>query len=256
LRGYKVIKANDLVRQSRYQLSLQEQKIILFLISKITPDSTDFSCINFEITEFCDVCGIGKDGGKSYKNVKDAIKKLADKSLWVRTDSGKNVLLRWINRAWLEEKDGTIQIWLHDDMKPYLLDLHQKFTQYELLYTLAMKSQYSIRLYELLRSYEYQKGLLIDIDEMREMLAVTAYPRYQDFRRNVIEMAIGEINSLSDIVVTYKAIKTNGGKIDKIEFTIRLKKDMDERLQTWNRIDKVLNPKQTPLFAQLQLTEN
>ena len=99
LRGYKVIKANDLVRQSRYQLSMQEQKIILFLISKITPDSTDFSCIDFEITEFCDVCGIGKEGGKSYKNVKDAIKKLADKSLWVRMDSGKNVLLRWINKA-------------------------------------------------------------------------------------------------------------------------------------------------------------
>jgi len=118
-----------------------------------------------------------------------------------------------------------------------------------------MKSQYSIRLYELLRSYEYQKGLLIDIDEMREMLAVMAYPRYQDFRRNVVEMAIGEINNLSDIVVTYKAIKANG-RINKIEFTIRLKKEMDERLQTWNRIDKVLNPKQTPLFAQLQLTEN
>ena len=98
-REYKIIKSNDLIQKSRFQLSVQEQKIILYIISKIKPNDKDLSLQDIKITEFCKICGIDYDNGKNYKNVKDTIKTLADKSLWLTLDNGYDVLLRWITTA-------------------------------------------------------------------------------------------------------------------------------------------------------------
>lgn len=246
-RRHKIVKSNDLVQKARFQLTLQEQKIILYLISKIKPSDDNFIYQDFSITDFCKVCGIDYKSGKNYKHVKDTIKALSDKSVWLIHDAGAETLVRWINKAWVNKKSGIIKLRLDDDMKPYLLQLQERFTSYELYYTLAMRSQYSIRLYEILKSYEYRRRKDFEIDELKRILFADNYTRYPDFKRKVIDIAIREINDLSDINVTYEVIKT-GRKVSKIEFFIKLKKDIDERMQTWTRIEEILNPAQMTLF--------
>jgi plasmid replication initiation protein len=246
IRSYKVVKANDLVQKARFQLTMQEQKIVLYLISKIKPEDKDFMHQNFRITEFCKVCGIDYDNGKNYKNVKDTIKTLSDKSVWLMNDAGTEMLVRWISKAWINKKSGAVKLRLDDDMKPYLLHLQERFTSYELLYTLAMRSQYSIRLYEILKSYEYQYRKIFEVEELKRILFAENYTRYPDFKRKVIEIAVLEINDLSDIFITYEPIK-KGRKFNKIEFFIRLKRDINERLLTWEKIENTINPKQINL---------
>ena len=250
LRDYKVVKSNDLIQRSRFQLSLQEQKIVLYLISKIKPDDQDFMTYEFSIIEFCQVCGIDYDNGKNYKNIKDTIKNLADKSVWVTLDTGMETLIRWINKAWISKQSGLINVLMDDDMKPYLLQLKERFTQYELLYTLAMRSQYSIRLYELLKSYEYQKNRTFDIDALKKILFAEHYKRFPDFKRSVLDKAMREINDLSDVNVSYEIIK-EGRRFAKLEFNISLKEDVQERLQTLARIDEALNPSQMSIFEKM-----
>jgi plasmid replication initiation protein len=117
-----------------------------------------------------------------------------------------------------------------------------------------MKSQYSIRLYELLKSYEHKNNLTIGIEEVKRMLSAEIYNRHQDFRRKVIELAIKEINALTDIAVAYEFIK-EGRKYAKVAFYIRLKKDLDERMHAWGKIDEALNPDQISLFSVLNAQE-
>lgn len=247
LRDYKVVKSNDLIQKSRFQLSLQEQKIILYMISKIKPDEEYFNIQNFSIKEFCRVCGIDNTNGKNYKNVKDAIKTLADKSVWIILENGTESLVRWINKAWINKKSGIIKIRLDDEMRPYLLQLQNRFTSYELLYTLAMKSQYSIRLYELLKSYEYLHKKLFKIEEFKQLLSAENYIRFPDLKRYVLDIAMREINDLSDITVTYEIIK-EGRRYAKLDFSIKHKKGLDERIKTLSMIDNVLSPEQMCLF--------
>jgi len=255
LRGHTIVKSNDLIQKSRFQLSLQEQKIILFLISRIKPTDDDFIYQDFSTSEFCKICGVDSDNGKNYKNVKDTIKALADKSLWLMLDNGTETLVRWINKAWISKKSGIIKVRLDDDMKPYLLQLQSRFTQYELLYTLAMRSQYSIRLYELLKSYEYtKKPIRFEIEELKRLLSAGNYTRYPDFKRFVIDIAMREINDLSDLTFTYEIIKT-GRKFGKIEFFVKLKEDVSERLQTWAKIDEIINPAQMNFFEKVQVAK-
>ncbi|MCL2593376.1 MAG: replication initiation protein, partial [Defluviitaleaceae bacterium] len=189
--------------------------------------------------------------GKNYKNIKEAIKTLADKSLWLLLDSGSEALIRWINKAWINKRSEIIKIRLDDDMKPYLLQLQHRFTQYELLYTLAMRSQYSIRLYELLKSYVYRfKNKDFDIDELKLLLSAENYNRYPDFKRYVLDTALREINDLSDIAIAYEPQK-DGRRYAKIIFSMRVKKEYSERIQTWARIDEIINPAQISLFDKI-----
>lgn len=250
IRDYKVVKSNDLIQKSRFQLSLQEQKIILYMISKIKPDDEIFMEQEFKIIEFCRVCGIETNSGKNYKNVKDAIKALADKSVWVTLETGSETLVRLINKAWINRKSGVIKIQLDDDMKPYLLQLQERFTSYELLYTLAMKSQYSVRLYELLKSYEWRHRQTFQIEELKRILSAENYTRFPDFKRYVLDISMREINDLSDLTVTYEIVK-EGRRYAKLDFSIKLKKDLDERMRTWAKIEEVINPAQMSLFERV-----
>jgi len=237
-RSYKVIKSNDLIQKARFDLSVQEQKIILYLISKLKPDDNKLVTIDFAIKEFCSVCGINLSG-KNYNDISSTIKNLADKSLWIYFDNGKKVLMRWIQRAIIDEKTGAMQIRFDELLEPYLFDLKKNFTQYELYNVLAMKSQYSIRLYEILRSYEYKHSIEFEINNLKEQLSATHYDKYKDFRCRVLDIAIKEILDFSDINVTYGAIKEKN-KYSKIAFTIYRKKDLTENFATWKRITQII----------------
>ena len=149
----RVRKRNDLITKSRFSLSLQEQKIVLFLISKIKPTDTDFQEYTFSIKDFCEACMSENLGGKDFEEVKEAIKNIADQSLWVKMDDGRETLLRWIEKANIEA--GMIRIRLDNDLKPYLLQLQRNYTTYELIFTLGFKSKYTIRLYELIQSLHF-----------------------------------------------------------------------------------------------------
>jgi len=249
-RCHLVVKSNDLIQKARFSLTLQEQKIILYLISKIKPDDEDFIHQVFSVVEFCKVCGIDYDSGGNYKAVKDTIRALSDKSVWLTLETGTETLVRWINKAWINKMSGIVKLRLDDDMRPYLLQLKQRFTQYELLYTLAMRSQYSIRLYELLKSYEYKRNWTFDVDELKRLLSAETYKLFGDFKRKVLDISMREINELSDITASYETIRV-GHKYGKVKFSVKIKKDMNDRLKTWALIDGVIDPEQTSLFEMI-----
>ena len=245
LREYQVVKNNDLIQKSRHQLNAQEQKIILYLITKIKPEDVDFKLYDFKIQEFCEVCGIDMTNGGNYTYLKETIKNLSDKSNWatiIKDGRKTETILRWIEKAYIDEESGTIQIRIDNDMKPYLLELKSHFTAYNLYYILAMKSKYSIRLYEILKSYEYLGAHTFEIDELKQRLGAEKYKTYKDFRVNVLDIAVREINDFSDIAVTYSAEK-NGRKFEKIKFDIKIKKDALERVAIFRNIEGRLTPK-------------
>lgn len=245
IREYKVVKHNKIIQQSRYSLSTQEQKIILYLITKIKPDDTELNLYEFKIKDFCEVCGIDETSGKNYWDLKKAIKGLADKSIWVTLENGMETLVRWIERPYIDRKSGTIKIKLDELMRPYLLQLKEHFTAYNLYFTLAMKSKYSIRLYEILKSYENISTITFGLEELKNTLFAKKYEVYKDFRVKVLDMAVKEINDFGDITVAY-TIGKDGKKVDKIIFKIKPKKDIKDRLETFKKIEKRINPKEIP----------
>lgn len=241
-----VTKANELIQKSRFSLSLQQQKIVLYLISQITPYDEDFKLYTFSIGEFCRICGINQTSGKNYEDLKAAIKEIADKSIWVTLENGKHTLVRWIEKPYIDEGSGSIQIRLDNDMRPYLLQLKENFTSYELIWTLHFRSKFTVRLYEVVKSIHFAElagyRRRYDLDELRRMMGAETYKAYKDFKRRALVPAVKEINEYSDKQVEIEEIKS-GRKVVAIEFTIT-SKDTCDTLRLRNDIEKEMGPEQ------------
>lgn len=233
-----VVKHNDLIQKSKFSLSLQQQKILLYIISKIKPTDTEFQEYTFTVKEFCRVCGIEDREYKSiYEKVRQAIKDIADKSVWLNID-GTDSLLRWIEKARI--KDGVITIRLDDDMKPYLLGLKNNYTMYELVWALNFKSKYSLRLYELVKSIHYNESnvykRVYTVEELKQLIGGESYANFTDFKRRVLEPAINEISETSDKIIEYEIKEKRGKTIYSIELKIYT---LDNPVKVWGKTSKL-----------------
>ena len=220
-----VVKSNRLIQQSRFRLNLQQQKIILYLVSQINYNDDDFKLYEFGIMDFCRICGIDSVGGNNYQLLKDSLQQLRDKSLYIMLDDETEALVGWLDKVYLNKRTGTVQVRLDKDLKPYLLHLRENFTRYELVYTLRMKHKVSPRLYEILKSYHYN-GMKpyekeFDIDELRNLLDANkdTYKKFKYFNSFVLTPAIQEINDQTDIHVTATPLRT-GRKVYAVRIRI------------------------------------
>lgn len=232
-RGQYIAKKNQLIRQVRFDLSTTEQKIVLFLISKIKPTDTDLEPITLKYKEFLQLCGIDTEHSKNRNNIKNTLKKLADKSCWIKLPDDTETLFRWIEDPIITPRQRSITLRLKAILKPYLLELHSYYTQYQLLYILPLRSKFAIRLYELMKSCESMGSATFPLNKLRELLNLSpeTFKTYADFRRYVIELAIREINQHTDLEVTFNPIK-KGKKVESIEFQIKAKENLAPTYQT------------------------
>ena len=238
-RDYKVVKGNDIIQKARYSLGLAEIKAFSFIISKIKPTDQVFCEYTFSINEYCRVLGIETNNGKNIQTVKKSLKSLVDKSFFLTLEDGTETSISWLNKIWIDKGKGTIRVRLDDDLQKYVTGLYTNYTQYELLCTLPMKSSYSIRIYELLKSYSFTKRHTFKIDELKRALGCEHYERFPDFKRRVIEIAVKEINTFTDLEVSWRPI-TEGRKVIEIEFYINTR-DVLERIETQNKAMAAVN---------------
>ena len=223
-RNQLVVKSNALIQRTRYSLNTQQQKIILYLISKIKPDDDELREYDFDLKDFCRVCGI-EYNGKNYANIKESILQLHAKAFWIETED-IDTMVSWIEKARLYKKDTRLQIRLDDDLKPFLLHLREQFTAYELSNILVMRSRYSIRLYEYLKSFLSLATITISVAELKELLECEKeYSRWDNFRMRVLDKEIAEINTNTDLQITTEIVRHNRS-IDKVNFNIAKKEDV------------------------------
>lgn len=212
-----VVKKNELIQKTRYALNSNEQKILLYVISKIKPDDKELYEYDFGLQEICDVLGITQNG-KNYNNLRATLKKLRDKSFWV-DDGNSYWLCAWLAGVEVHPNEMRVRIQLDKRLAPYLLDIKEAYTSYQLGNILSLNSKYAIHLYELAKSYSNMGEFTISLDNFREYLQIEGYSDYDNLRRRVIENAIEEINVFSDLQIAFEPVRT-GKVISHIHFTI------------------------------------
>lgn len=229
-RSYSVVKANAIIQKSRYKLSLPEQKTIAYICSMIKPmtDNKYQLEYTFDIRKYCRICGIDYNNGKNYIDVKAVLQSLRNKSMWLE-QGDEEILVGWLSKVRTNRRTGKVYIKLDEDLVPYLFGLKQQFTQYQLLDILAMKSAYSVRIFELLKSYAGLQEKTFELNELKKLLMVeniASYNKYSIFRQKVLDVAVKEINNHTALNVQYEPV-LKGRKVVKIKFVMEKKVGLD-----------------------------
>jgi plasmid replication initiation protein len=218
--NYIVKKSNHFIMNSSYDLSLEEQKIVLTLASMVQPNDEEFKPYKFKIADFMKLIGV-EDKSK-YSEIPKITKALMKKVLEIQEENGL-LQVAWLSSVRYEKGSGMVTLRFSPDLKPYMLKLNGLFTRYKLANILSMKSKYSPRIYELLKCNEFkkQKYIELEVEELRKLLkAETIYPKYNDFKRYIIVRTQKELKKVSDLSFEFEEIKT-GRKITSIKFYIK-----------------------------------
>ena len=224
-----VVKANDLIRRTRYNLTAQQQKIVLFCISKIKPEDDINTRYEININDLAHACGLQIDDGYYYTALKKDLEKLTTRQ-WCTMPDGVQMTISWIGDAMIIPLNSTVYIRFNPHMQPYLFDLKEKYTQYRLKNVLVFRGKYAIRLYELLRSYTTQHNIeecteaeiTLTVAEIRALLDVNGYKEWRELNRRVITPAVNEINRYAeDIHVDFYPMRGERSRnIEKVNFVI------------------------------------
>ncbi|MGM9763530.1 MAG: replication initiation protein [Candidatus Cryptobacteroides sp.] len=213
-----VIKSNWLVRKAEYDLTEQAQKILLFFISKIKPDDDDFVEYCVDLHDICDLLEITFDTN-NYSKIEDSILMLTEP--FIVEDNKTVFFFQWIFGGEIDKSTYNFSFHFDPRLKPHLLHLKENFTQFQLSDILKMKSKYSIRLYEYLKSYASVGNVTVSIIELKKILNTeNEYVVYKDFRVNVIDKSIAEINRFTPLRISYSPVRT-GRFITDLYFEIK-----------------------------------
>lgn len=220
-KNYIVTKSNKLIT-CNYDLSLQEQKIILTLASMVQPQDTEFKEYEFKIKDFIKLLGV--QGQNKYTELPKITKELKKKVFEIR--EGTDILqVSWLGGVRYKTKEGILILKLDSGLKPYMLEIKELYISYKLDNILSLKSKYSIRIYEILKSNLFKKYIEIELEEIKKMFGIKgkSYNVYQNLKNKIILQAQKELNEKTDISFEFEEIKT-GRKVTSLKFYIKSNK--------------------------------
>lgn len=230
-----VVKSNKLIEAS-YRLGLVEAKVILKLASLIKKDEVILKDYHVSAKELMHEINLGE---RHYDELKKATVGLVSKTATIQESDGELQISFLASAKHYNKgmKKGMIRFRFDPALKPYLLQLKEKFTAFRLENTLNLRSIYSIRVYELLKQYEGIKKRKIDLQEFREILGIkeTEYKLYSNFKSRVILSAQRELQKKTDISFEFEEIKT-GRSVTSILFKISKNKETEKPLDLFEDV--------------------
>ncbi|OOF43471.1 RepB family plasmid replication initiator protein [Rodentibacter rarus] len=217
-----VHKANNFV-QASYSMTLDEMRILSLTLGVFNPKNPSKRGFEFTVADFCKhFPDVNPD--IAYTQVRNAVLKISKR--WVTLVDNEHELteVALIHKRSYFKKEGRFYIEFHDELIPYISELHENYTKYQLVNIGAFSSTHAIRLYELCSQYRDTGWRQTSLDDLKNWLQVSdKYDRYNNFNQRVLKPAIDEINAKSDLLVNVEPIK-RGRSIVALKFTIQTKK--------------------------------
>lgn len=225
-----VCQANKLIG-GKQALKLNSAKLIRSAIMQVCVEDQELKPYIITIAEVAKLLNIEKSN--IYRDIEEITNDIMNNPVYIREQDGTNV--KWIKIPWVKRceyhSDLGVALKLNDELKPFLLNLKEHYTQYSLDSVLVMKSVYSIRLYELLQSKimtrtlpKKGKDIEVSIEEIRECCGCESksYDKFANLRQRVIDVAVNEINEKTLYTLSYDYIK-KGRLVTGFIFHINMK---------------------------------
>ena len=213
-----VSKANELIK-AQAELSSTAHKMLCSVISMINVNDADFQEYALKREEYLKLIG-SKSNNDEF--LYEQAEQLMQKPFKI---DGK--LFNWCSMVDFKKMPGYIIFDVHPKLKPYLLQLKERgnFTQYQIVNILALRGDYSPRLYELIimewnqyKSYNPNAKSFtfeLELEELRENLGIPKSYLYNNIKSRIIEVTKKQLKEKTNIKFTYEEYKL-GRKVTRL----------------------------------------
>lgn len=122
-----VVRHNKLI-ESKHLLSLPERRFVLWIVSKIQREDADFHLYRIPVLDFVRFAGLEKSD-EYYSRIVEMANSLTKRNLGIKNDHTREYsFFPWFHRIDYKWGGGMIEAILHPDLKPFLLQLKERYT--------------------------------------------------------------------------------------------------------------------------------
>lgn len=219
-------KANEFV-EARYKFDIWETRVFAYMLTMIKYQDTDFTEYKINVGDIVREFDLNR-GGMVYEEIKKASEKLLSKKVQIERTTPEGVveildtyLVVSTARPKEATKDNYIKLSFHSALKPFLLELKQRYLVYDIRNILSLTSIYSIRLFELLKQYQKIGKRRFLIDELKMLLSIEPdeYTLYGHFKDRIIKKAQKDLLAHTDIYFEFEE-ETEKKRVFAITFFI------------------------------------
>jgi plasmid replication initiation protein len=215
------IRQHNALTNARYEYTELQLDLFFFIISKLRKGDKD-TVYQLDITELSSLTGKRYNGAYLQKATAD----MGSRMLEVEDASEYRQIWMFQQIRFLKGQ-GIIEFDLSRHILPYLFELKNNFTSYELAAALRLTSKYAKRIYPLCSQWK-DKGETkkYDILDFKRMLGLVddkgtdKMPRISDFKASVLDLAAKQINEHTELHVSYK-LEKKGKAFKHIVFTVK-----------------------------------
>lgn len=226
-----VVKSNVLI-ESKYYLSVREQKFLIYLASLCSKDDLDYPYTKVRIKDI--ELALKSDSktkwGSIYEVVREIVEEINQKPIFLKKPNGSWKLINWFSEIEADTEKGIITFELTRSIKKQLVQLGRLYTKYRLINILSLRGSYSIRIYELLKLNQFRNKVTYDLGYFRELIGVSffdkknkewvhKYSEYKALKRSIIKYADKELREHTDIYFELKEHR-EGRKVKSITFYV------------------------------------
>lgn len=225
LRGKNVVMSNAISRAAQ-SLSLAEKRIIFAAIAQM---GGKYAPVRITAQEYANTFGMPLK--QAYSQLKEASENFFNRYIRFKLNEVSEIevdvwKIRWLGAY--KYNDGEANVLLHftPQVMPYLCELEDNFTKYQLSQACALRSVHSWRLLELFEQMNTNKEnngwLSISLEDFHH--AMESPDSYKTtfglLRKYMIEPAVKELTEKDHWIIDWKPIK-KGRKVVRLEFWFR-----------------------------------
>lgn len=215
------IRHHNAITTARYEYSELQLDIFLYLLSILRKDNPNGV---YEIV----VKDLSAATGKEYKYayLRKATEEMGSRMFEVSTPKRLEQLWMFQRVAYVLG-EGRIEVEFANPIKPYLFDLKDNFTSFQLYAALRLGSKYAKRIYAICSQWK-DKGQTqtFSLDELKKMLHLLddkgneQYKPLSMFRKFVLDESVKQINQRTDLQIDY-TLQKRGRSFQNITFTVK-----------------------------------
>ncbi|MEM6524701.1 MAG: RepB family plasmid replication initiator protein [Bacteroidota bacterium] len=243
-----VRKSNQLINARYGDITPTEAKYLFMMVSQISDDDEDYKTYEISTKDLVELSG--SSSRDLFARAEEITDKILTRIINIPEKDGL-VKVSPISYAKHIKGKGIIRLRFDPVLKPYLIDLKDNYTSYKLQYAVKLRSIYSIRMYEILKSHEWKirksktpVKIKYELEELKEMLSSQGkYKSYNLFKTRILEHVRKELKENCDITFSFKEIKT-GRKVTHIELTLIAIKTVNVNVtspENANILDKLIH---------------
>ena len=215
------VRHHNAITTARYEYTELQLDIFFYLLSQLRKESPD-SIYEVVVKDLSNLTG--KEYHYAY--LREATEQMGSRMFEVETDQSLKQM--WMfDRVEYIKGTGRIQIEFTKSIRPYLFELKDNFTSFQLYSALRLSSKYAKRIYAICSQWkDVGETKKVTIQELKKMLYIVdnkgneKFKQIGEFKRFVLDEAVKQINERTDLNIDYR-LEKQGRSFTNIAFQVK-----------------------------------